>query len=152
MVALVGANIGAGQIDRARRIALSGGFIAFSLAELVGLAAALWPTAWLGLFGADEQLLEAGVAYLHMVGPFYGFFALGFSLYFASQGAGRLKWPLVAGALRLSLFAGVGGLALPLGATLQQYFAFGGLAMLVYGSFILWAVARGDWGRGGAGN
>jgi len=152
MVALVGANIGAGQVDRARRIALSGGFMAFALAELVGLAAALWPTAWLGLFGADEHLLEAGVAYLHMVGPFYGFFALGFSLYFASQGAGRLKWPLVAGALRLSLFAGVGGLALSLGATLQQYFAFGALAMLVYGSFILWAVARGNWGHGRAGN
>ncbi|WP_459568948.1 MATE family efflux transporter [Cupriavidus sp. 8B] len=149
MVALVGANIGAGQIDRARRIALIGGFIAFSLAELIGLVAAFRPSAWLRLFGGDEHLLEAGVAYLQMVGPFYGCFALGFSLYFASQGAGRLKWPLVAGALRLTLFAGVGGFALSQGASLQQYFSFGALAMLVYGTFILWAVAKGNWGMGG---
>ncbi|SDC83253.1 putative efflux protein, MATE family [Cupriavidus sp. YR651] len=145
MVALVGANIGAGQVERARRIAITGGCMAFVLAELVGLAAAFWPETWLRLFGADAHLLETGALYLQIVGPVYGFFALGFSLYFASQGAGRLKWPLLAGALRLSLFAGVGGVAISLGASLPQYFALGALAMLLYGSCILWSIATGGW-------
>ncbi|MGO4305862.1 MATE family efflux transporter [Cupriavidus sp. RAF12] len=145
MVALVGANIGAGQVERARRIAITGGCMAFVLAELVGLAAAFWPETWLRLFGADAHLLETGALYLQIVGPVYGFFALGFSLYFASQGAGRLKWPLLGGALRLALFAGVGGVAISLGASLAQYFALGALAMLLYGSCILWSIATGGW-------
>ncbi|AOY97306.1 MATE family efflux transporter [Cupriavidus sp. USMAA2-4] len=147
MVALVGANIGAGQVARARRIAITGGAMAFVLAELVGLAASLWPQAWLRLFGADAQLLATGSTYLHIVGPFYGFFAMGFSLYFASQGAGRLEWPLAAGVLRFLLFAGAGSLALAWGAGLPVYFALGALAMTVYGSCILWSIAGGGWDR-----
>ena len=43
LVALVGTNIGAGQRERALRIALIGGAIAFAITEAVGLAAAIWP-------------------------------------------------------------------------------------------------------------
>lgn len=142
MVALVGANIGAGQPQRAQRIAMTGGAIAFVLAETVGLAAALWPEAWLRLFGTDEQLLQTGAHYLRIVGPFYGFFALGFSLYFASQGAGRLKWPLLAGGLRLAIFVGIGGAVLAITGSLTAFFAWGAVAMVLYGMTILWSVAR----------
>ena len=48
--------------------------------------------------------------YLRTVGPFYGFFGLGLALYFASQRAGRLFWPLTAGFLRMLVAIG-GGLA-----------------------------------------
>jgi putative MATE family efflux protein len=143
MVALVGANIGAGQRERARSIALTGGAMAFVLAELVGIAAALWPHAWLILFGANEQLLQTGATCLRIIGPFYGFFGLGFSLYFAAQGAGRLAWPLGAGALRLVLYAGVGTLALRLTGSLPLFFAIGAGAMVAYGAIILWSVASG---------
>ncbi|MGH7061054.1 MAG: MATE family efflux transporter, partial [Stellaceae bacterium] len=77
LVALVGTNIGAGRRSRALRIAMIGGVIAFTLTEAVGLAAALWPQAWLGLFGDDPRMLAAGTAYLRRVGPAYGFFGLG---------------------------------------------------------------------------
>ena len=97
MVALVGTNIGAGQRQRALRIALTGGALAFALTETVGLVAAIWPQAWLGLFGHDPRMLETGTAYLRVVGPAYGFFGLGLSLYFASQGAGRLAGRCSAG-------------------------------------------------------
>ncbi|PCE23980.1 MATE family efflux transporter [Paraburkholderia acidicola] len=145
MVALVGANIGAGQRERARRIALTGGAMAFVLAELVGVAAALWPHAWLLLFGANEQLLQTGSTCLRIIGPFYGFFGLGFSLYLASQGAGRLGWPLGAGVLRLVLYAGVGALALRITGSLTLFFAIGAVAMVAYGVIILWSVASGRW-------
>src|SRR5215468_5370781 len=81
LVALVGTNIGAGQKQRALRIALVGGAIAFAISEAIGVAAALWPHAWLGLFGADAQMLATGTAYLRVVGPCYGFFGLALALY-----------------------------------------------------------------------
>lgn len=145
MVALVGANIGAGQRERARSIALTGGAMAFVLTELVGIAAALWPHAWLSLFGANEQLLQTGSACLRIIGPCYGFFGLGFSLYFAAQGAGRLEWPLGAGALRLALYAGIGAFALKVTGSLPLFFSIGACAMVVYGTLILWSVASGRW-------
>lgn len=145
MVALVGANIGAGQFKRARDVALIGGIIAFAVGTVVGLAAALRPEAWLLLFGTDERQIEVGAHYLRIVGPFYGFFALGFSLYFASQGAGRLKWPLLAGAIRLLLYAGVGWGILVLTGSLTGFFVMGAVAMAFYGLCILWAVASGSW-------
>ncbi len=97
LVALVGTNVGAGQRQRALHAALIGGAVAFCLAEAIGVAAAIWPIAWLSLFDTDPRMLETGAAYLRMVGPAYGFFGLGLCLYFASQGAGRLLWPLLAG-------------------------------------------------------
>lgn len=145
MVAMVGANIGAGQPERALRIALTGGAMAFALAEVIGLAAALLPEAWLRLFGAEDHMLEAGAAYLRIVGPVYGFFALGFSMYFASQGAGRLKWPLWAGVLRLAIAIGAGGAVLRLTGSLAWFFAVAALAMVLYGLVILAAVASGSW-------
>ncbi|MEW6346596.1 MAG: MATE family efflux transporter [Pseudomonadota bacterium] len=145
MVALVGANIGAGQHERARNIALTGGAMAFALSELVGVAAALWPHAWLELFGTNEQLVQTGSICLHIIGPFYGFFGLGFSLYFAAQGAGRLRWPLAAGALRLALYAGIGTLLLRVSGSLPLFFAVGAGAMAVYGAINLWSIASGRW-------
>ena len=148
MVALVSANIGAGQHARARRIALTGGAIAFALGESVGLIASVWPEAWLRLFGTEEALLQTGAHYLRIVGPFYGFFALGFSLYFASQGAGRLKWPLLAGLVRLALFAGIGGAWLHVGGSLTAFFAIGAAAMAFYGLCILWSIGARGWSSG----
>ena len=79
--------------------------------------------AWLSLFDADPRMLETGAAYLRMVGPAYGFFGLGLCLYFASQGAGRLLWPLLAGLLRMVLAVGGGWLALRLTGSLTWVFA-----------------------------
>ena len=145
MVALVGANMGAGQRERARSIALTGAAMAFVLTELVGIAAALWPHAWLVLFGANEQLVETGTTYLRIIGPFYGFYGLGLSLYFAAQGAGRLASPLGAAALRVALYAGVGTLALQVTGSLPVFFAIGAIAMVAYGAIVFWSAASGGW-------
>jgi Na+-driven multidrug efflux pump len=138
-------NIGAGRPERAMRIALTGGAMAFVLAEAIGLTAAFFPEAWLRLFGAEDHMLQAGADYLRTVGPVYGFFALGFSMYFASQGAGRLKWPLVAGGLRLVTAVGAGAIALHLTGSLTVFFLVAAVAMCLYGVIILAAVASGSW-------
>ncbi|MET0507116.1 MAG: MATE family efflux transporter [Burkholderiaceae bacterium] len=147
LVALVGTNIGAGQPQRALRIALTGGAIAFALCEAVGLAAALWPVAWLSLFDQDPRMLEAGAAYLRIVGPTYGFFGLGLCLYFASQGAGKLLWPLLAGTLRLVIAVGGAWVALRVTGSLGWVFAALAVALVVYGTGLTAAVASGAWFR-----
>ena len=147
LVALVGTNIGAGQRARALRIALVGGGLAFALSETIGLAAAIWPQAWLGLFGDDTRMLAAGTAYLRSVGPAYGFFGLGLSLYFASQGAGRLLWPLFAGLIRLVIAVGGGYVALRLSGSLGWVFAALAAGLVAYGMLLSSAIASGVWFR-----
>ncbi len=147
LVALVGTNIGAGNRERALRIALTGGALSFALTEAIGITAAVWPTAWLGLFGHDPNMLATGTAYLRAVGPAYGFFGLGLSLYFASQGAGRLFWPLLAGALRLLIAVGGGWLVLRATGSLGWLFAALSTALLIYGGTMLAAVSSGAWFR-----
>jgi putative MATE family efflux protein len=145
LVALVGTNIGAGNRARAKRAAWIGAGLAFTLTELVGLAAAAAPGAWIGLFGSDPGMIEAGSLYLHIVGPFYGCFGLGMALYFASQGAGRLMWPLLAGALRLVLAVGGGLMMLRLSGDLAFVFLALALALAAFGLTIAVAVASGVW-------
>ncbi|MFT8243399.1 MATE family efflux transporter [Roseomonas sp. BN140053] len=145
LVALVGTNIGAGQRQRALRIALVGGGIAFLLTETIGLAAAIWPQFWLTLFSDDPRMIETGSTYLRIVGPFYGFFGLGMALYFASQGAGRLFWPLFSSILRIVIALAGGWLALHLTGSLNWLFAAVALALLVYGVTLTAATALGGW-------
>jgi Na+-driven multidrug efflux pump len=147
LVALVGTNIGAGQRERALRIAFVGAGTAFLITSAIGVAAALWPAAWIGLFSSDPRVIETGSAYLRMVGPFYGFFGLGLSLYFASQGAGRLFWPLTAGFVRMLVAIGGGWIAYRLTGSLGWLFAALAAGLVLYGLTVLAAVASGAWFR-----
>lgn len=147
MVAMVGTNIGAGRGERALGIALAGAGLAFLVTETIGLAAAVFPHAWLALFSAEPEMIETGSAYLRIVGPFYGFFGIGLSLYFASQGAGRLFWPLLGGFVRVAIALGGGWLALMLTGSLNALFAALSAALLVYGVMVLTAVRSGLWLR-----
>jgi len=148
LVALVGTNIGAGQSGRALRIAFVGGAIAFAVTEAIGLTAALWPTAWPALFSSDPRVIAAGSSYLRIVGPAYGFFGLGLALYFASQGAGRLFWPLFAGFLRMLIAIGGGWVALRVGGSLVWLFAAIALGLVVQGMTVVAAIMAGAWDNG----
>jgi Na+-driven multidrug efflux pump len=145
LVTLLGTNIGAGQQQRALRIALTGGALAFALTEAIGLAAAIWPERWLTLFSAEPSMIKVGSAYLRIVGPAYGFFGLGLSLYFASQGAGRLFWPLFYGLARVFIAVGGGWAALQLSGSLNGMFAALALGLVVYGVGVAAAIRSGAW-------
>ncbi len=145
LVAMVGTCIGAGLRERALRAAWIGAALSFAMAESIGLWAAAFPHTWLRLFSDDPAMLEAGTLYLRSVGPLYGFFGLGLVLYFASQGAGKLLWPVLANLLRLAVAALGGWLVLHWGGTLTQVFLVQGLAMVVYGLVNASAVAAGSW-------
>ncbi len=145
LVAMVGTCIGAGQRERALRATWVGAALAFGMTSAVGLWAAAFPHTWLKLFSSDAQMLEAGTLYLRSVGPFYGFFGLGLVLYFASQGAGRLKWPVIGNLVRLAV-AGLGGwLALRWSGALTGVFIAQAVALLLYGLTNASAIAAGAW-------
>jgi putative MATE family efflux protein len=145
LVAIVGTNIGAGRRERALRAAWIGAAIAAGLCEAIGLCAAFAPHAWLSLFDSDPVMLDAGTRYLQTVGPFYGLFGLGLALYFASQGAGRLLWPLLANIVRLLIAAGGGWLALRWGGNLTHVLVAQGVALAAFGLINAAAVAGGAW-------
>jgi putative MATE family efflux protein len=145
LAAMVGTSIGAGRHDRALRVAWTGAVIAGAVTESVGLAGALFPQAWLTLFGSDATMSDVGAQYLHIVGPFYGFFGVGLSLYFASQGAGRLRWPMIAAALRVTIAAAGGWLALHLWGGLDGVFLALAAALAAFGLVNAAAIACGAW-------
>jgi putative MATE family efflux protein len=105
LVTVVGANVGAGNVDRARRAAWIGAGLAGLATGIVGAVVSIDPDLWLGLFTSDAGVLDAGAVYLRAVGPSYGFFGLGLALYFASIGAGRPALPVLASGLRLAMVA-----------------------------------------------
>ena len=145
LVTLVGTNIGAGNRARALRAAWIGGWICFAMTETIGVAAALFPEVWLGLFDRDPAMIAAGSTYLRIVGPFYGFFGFGMALYFASQGAGALRWPLIAGFSRLVIAVGGGYLLLRWTGSLMWVYAALAAGLAVLGLMIAGAVWSGAW-------
>ena len=107
-VTMVGVNFGAGNHARSRRIAWIAAALSATATGLIGLAASLEAELWMKLFTQDPDVIAAGVSYLHRAAPFYAFFGFGMALYFASQGAGKVVWPLIAGVTRIFV-ATVGG-------------------------------------------
>jgi putative MATE family efflux protein len=148
MVALVGVHVGAGRAPRAKQIAFAGAALAASISLVIGVAVTVFPQGWVGLFSADPQVLDAGAVYLRTVGLAYPFLAVGIALYFASQGAGRVLLPVLAGTARLA-FVVAGALAVfALGTGLQGLFAVVALGMVILGSLTAAAVWRTGWERG----
>jgi putative MATE family efflux protein len=148
VVTMVGINIGAGQMARARRIAWIGAALAFAATEFIGLAAAIFPHAWLGLFSDEPQVLALGALYLRHVAPVYGAVGLGLALYFASQGANRVLFPVLAGTVRMIIAAVIGWSVVTwFGAGLSTLFQIVALAAVAYGLLTAAAVLDGAWGR-----
>ena len=148
MNALVGVNLGAGQLQRAVNVGWIGAGAAAFFTGIGGLAVALWPEAWISLFTDDVQTMAAAKGYLQFVGPFFAFQGIGLSLFFASQGAGRMTWPLIAAAARLMIAIG-GGAVLLYGydASLNMIYLASGIAMVANGIITAVALKMGMWRR-----
>jgi putative MATE family efflux protein len=150
LVTMVGTNAGAGKMARAQRIAWVGAGLATAVTGSIGLCGALFPELWLGLFSADAAVLAIGTTYLRIVGPAYGFFGLGLALYFASQGAGRLLWPLLAGMMRLLIAAGGGWVAMHwFAGGLTALFIAIAVALALFGITVAVALQAGAWAAAG---
>ncbi len=137
LTTLVGVAAGAGDWRRANKVAWIGALISFVTIGAIGWTVALLPEAWARLFTAEPQVIAASVAYITRVAPFYCLFGLGLTLYFASQGAGRMTTPLVASLVRQGIVTVCSWLAVErLGLGLHGVFAALAAGMFVYGCLI----------------
>jgi Na+-driven multidrug efflux pump len=106
VVAMVGTNVGAGQVRRAIRIAWTAAAIATGITGAVGAVAIAWPQAWMLLFSHDPDVIASGSVYLVVAALGYAFIGTN-TLTQAFQAMGRTLWPLLAVASRaLILVAG----------------------------------------------
>ena len=135
LVPMIGITIGAGNMKRARRIAWMGAGIAACITGSVGITVAIWPQLWAGLFSSDPGVLQAGYTYLHIAGPCYAFLGIGIALFFASQGAGKVLWLMLAGTTRFIVAAAGGFVAVHYwGGDLTLLFIMIGSGMAVLGA------------------
>lgn len=144
-VPMVGMAIGAGHVARARQVAWAAGGVTASVLGVVGVVVALFPDLWVTIFTRDAQVLSYGRQYLHWAGPGFAFFGLGLTLYFSSQGAGRMAGPVLAATLRLLLVAVGGSWLVAHGTSAWQLFALSAAAMVLYGSSCAAALKLDRW-------
>ena len=133
LTAAVGVNIGAGQFARARRFAWTGGAATFVLTGLIGLIVAVRPDLWLDLFTADPAAYPYGVSYLVIAGVAYGVFGGGQSLYFASQGTGDVRWPVVVTLIRFVIVVAGGAFLVARDWPVEALFAVVTLGLVISG-------------------
>lgn len=141
-----GTLVGAGRREDAVRTAWMASLASAAILGAIGVALAVWPVLWTGLFTTDPKIAEAGSAYLLRVGPAYAAFGLGLCLYFASQGLETLFIPVVGALLRVVLVAG-GFWMLGQAGMLEPAPALWVVvaAMLSYGGVIAAGLALGPW-------
>ena len=146
LIPIVGVSIGAGNVKRAKKVAWMGAGFAALLTGTVGITVAIRPEIWAGLFSSDPAVLETAFRYLHIVGPFYIFLGIGIALYFASQGARRMFFPMLAGTARF-LTAACGGFVIVyfFDGKAASVFVFISLGMLALGIGAASAVKWTDW-------
>src|SRR5690606_10093249 len=136
-VPMVGMAVGARKIERARSVAWTAGIASAFNLGVIGLVVALFPDLWAGLFTSDEAVLEYARQYLRIAGLAFPFFGIGLTLYFASQGAGKMIGPVLAGTARLVLVVGGCYWLASVSGTSEQLFGLVALSMVVYGLMTL---------------
>src|SRR5262249_31901183 len=138
LVPLVAASDGAGDFARVRRLTRAGAALGAGACGLVGFAAALFPSSWMGLFTPDAAVAGFGRSYLVRVGPAYAFLGVGLALSFAAQGRGRMVQPLLATLARLLVAGALGAL----GWGIDSLFGLMACGLASYGVVMLAVMRR----------
>jgi Na+-driven multidrug efflux pump len=100
---------------------------------IIGLAVAAMPWLWLDLFTDSEQSIVFASTYLLFVAPFYGLFSGGMTLYFASQGTGKMGLPVLVNIIRLLTVLLVGYLTIIFEWNINCIFISVGLGLAITG-------------------
>ena len=133
LTAAVGANFGAGKYNRARNIAWIGFAATFVATGIIGIIATAEPSLWLDRFTTDPKVYSYGALYLSFAALFYGLFGGGQTLYFASQGTGRMLIPVIVSISRLILVATVGMLSVKYSWDISVIFGTVGVGLAIIG-------------------
>lgn len=145
-VPMVGMAIGAGQIARARRITWTASVAAFVSVGTPASLVAIFPDLWVNIFTDNATVREASHQYLSTVAPFYAFFGLATTMYFASQGAAKVLGPVLAQTARLIYISVCGWWLSTHGASAQGFFWLAASSMVVLGVLSCASVVLTRWG------
>ena len=107
---------------------------------------ALTPDFWISFFTSDQEVLSVTKIYIQILGVCYLFQGVGLSLYFASQGANSMRWPIVITAIRFIVFTVAALLSVYYFATgvVGIFYSSAG-AMILFGILMFIAVKKGAW-------
>lgn len=124
-----GQNIGAGNHHRVKEGMKAA--MLLSIGVSIAMAVIVYPTSaiMMRMFSQNQAVIEAGVAYLHGVMPFYSLLAMGFVYNSVMRGAGEMVVPMISSIVSLWLAR------VPAAYIIAHY--FGGNAMF-YSYAIAW--------------
>jgi hypothetical protein len=146
-LSMVGMALGANLVERAKQVAWAGALLSSALVGCIGLLVCFWPRIWTEIFTSNPVVLSYTASYFQWVGPCYGFFALGLCLYFASQGAGKLLGPVLAGTFRLCVVAAGGIWITQNNGSAVDMFALIAAGMVGYGLLTAISIYKVSWAR-----
>jgi putative MATE family efflux protein len=147
--AMVGTNIGAGQISRATRIAWTAAGLAAGMTGSIGVLALTWPGTWVAFFNSASAVQIMAASYLCIVAVTYPFLGLGMTISSAFQAAGRPSWPLAAITSRALVVAAGGWIVVHATDTgLLGVGVVAALGLTVFGSMLAIAFRAGAWKAG----
>jgi Na+-driven multidrug efflux pump len=146
-VPMVGMAMGAHDVARARQVAWTAAGVAVLVLGTMGFVVMVAPDLWSHLFTSDPAVRAAANLYLRWASPGFAFVGLGLSLYFASQGSGKILSPVLAGTIRLAMVAAGGLLLTVLDAPAWSLFALVGASMTAFGLAVAAAVYLTSWGN-----
>ena len=116
------------------------------LSAVIGITLALTPDLWISIFTSDAATLLVTKQYIQILGICYIFQGYGLSLYFASQGANAMKWPIIITAIRLLIFSAGALISIYwLSYGLESIFYASALAMVVFGVLMVISLKMGAW-------
>jgi putative MATE family efflux protein len=146
MTTMVGTNIGAKKIERAEKIGWVGGSFAGIFSGIIGLILALTSNHWIHFFATDQATYLVTKQYIEIVGLCFAFQGLGLSLYFASQGANAMRWPILATTARFAVAAIGGWVSVNyLSSGLVGVFYSAATAMTLFGLMLVISLKMGAW-------
>lgn len=129
LTSCVGTNFGANQFYRARKSAWLGATFIASIAAIAGVTFSIFPNLWLDFFTTDLDAYIIGALYLSIVAPFFPLFAFGKTLYFASQGTGKMLIPISGAITRLIIVMIFGFICVFFELEIKYLFFIIGIAM-----------------------
>ena len=147
-ITMIGINFGAQKYTRGLRVGWIAAGLSFIISGIIGVVVSLFPYIWTDLFYNNESVTSICKLYLQIVGPFYAFFGLGQALYFASQGAGKMLWPVIASLIRFTtIFLGTLYLSYINVFSVAAIFWLISLSLFLYAMVTTIAIWKGAWNK-----